>query len=59
VTRSAAGPHAPAFEDGRHDRRVVLLLAAAATLLYAPTLAYDVTGWDDPEYIRFNPLIRS
>jgi len=37
----------------------LLLLAAAATLLYAPTLGYDFTGWDDPEYILFNPLIRS
>ncbi len=43
----------------REDRRMALLLAAAAALLYAPTLAYDFTAWDDPEYILRNPLIRS
>ena len=43
----------------RHDGRLALLLAAAAALLYAPTLGYDFTAWDDPEYVLHNPLIRS
>jgi len=41
------------------DLRAALLVALAAAALYAPTLAYDFTGWDDPGYVVNNPLIRS
>jgi hypothetical protein len=44
-------------------RRSELLAAAAlllaTALLFAPTLRYDFTGWDDPEYVLENPLIRT
>ena len=41
------------------DFRVALLLVTAAAALYASTLAYGFTGWDDPLYVLENPLIRS
>lgn len=41
------------------DFRVALLLATAAAVLYASTLAYGFTGWDDPLYVLENPLIRT
>jgi hypothetical protein len=40
------------------DLRVALLVMLAAAALYAPTLGYDFTSWDDREYVIENPLIR-
>ncbi len=41
------------------DFRVALLLATSAAALYAATLTYGFTGWDDPLYVLENPLIRT
>jgi len=54
-----AGPPDPPRASRPGDLLPALLLALAATLLYAPTLGYDFTGWDDPEYVLRNPLIHS
>ncbi|MDP3936965.1 MAG: hypothetical protein Q8R92_02380, partial [Deltaproteobacteria bacterium] len=43
----------------RSDLLVALALALAAAALYAPTLGYDFTDWDDTEYVLQNPLIRA
>ncbi len=40
------------------DLRFALVLALAAAALYAPTLGYDFTSWDDQAYVIENPLIR-
>ena len=41
------------------DFRVALLLATAAVGLYAGSISFDFTGWDDPLYVPENPLIRT
>ena len=43
----------------RSDVPVAIVLALAAASLYAPTLGYDFTLWDDDSYVLANPLIFS
>ena len=50
----------PGFPAGRvsPDLLAALCVAALAFLLYAPSLHYDFTNWDDPGYVIDNPWIR-